>query len=75
MRRLVGGGSRRRLQQRGIDHIVLNAAVYRPTEPVPAWTDDGYEMSFGATLRSSCTAIHHQKECIHQILMAFFSSI
>jgi protochlorophyllide reductase len=33
--------------QRGIDHLVLNAAVYRPTDPKPAWTDDGFEMSFG----------------------------
>ena len=33
--------------QRGIDHLVLNAAVYRPTDPNPAWTDDGFEMSFG----------------------------
>jgi protochlorophyllide reductase len=35
------------LPQRPIDHLICNAAVYRPTEPVPAWTDDGYEMSFG----------------------------
>jgi protochlorophyllide reductase len=33
--------------QRPIDHLVCNAAVYRPTDPKPAWTDDGYEMSFG----------------------------
>merc|ERR1719183_1959342 len=33
--------------QRPIDHLVCNAAIYRPTDPVPAWTDDGYEMSFG----------------------------
>jgi protochlorophyllide reductase len=33
--------------QRPIDHLICNAAVYRPTDPKPAWTDDGYEMSFG----------------------------
>jgi len=32
---------------RPIDHLICNAAVYRPTDPKPAWTDDGYEMSFG----------------------------
>jgi protochlorophyllide reductase len=32
---------------RPIDHLVCNAAVYRPTDPNPAWTDDGFEMSFG----------------------------
>merc|ERR1719311_1643263 len=33
--------------QRPINHLICNAAVYRPSDPVPAWTDDGYEMSFG----------------------------
>lgn len=32
---------------RPINHLICNAAVYRPADPVPAWTDDGYEMSFG----------------------------
>jgi len=33
--------------QRPINHLICNAAVYRPADPEPAWTDDGYEMSFG----------------------------
>jgi len=32
---------------RQIKHIICNAAVYRPTDPKPAFTDDGYEMSMG----------------------------
>jgi len=28
-----------------LDRLVCNAAVYLPTDPVPRWTDDGYEMS------------------------------
>jgi len=32
---------------RPINHLICNAAVYRPADPEPAWTDDGYEMSFG----------------------------
>ncbi len=30
---------------RPLDHLICNAAVYRPTDPKPAWTDDGFEMS------------------------------
>jgi len=30
-----------------INHLICNAAVYRPADPKPAWTDDGYEMSLG----------------------------
>lgn len=30
---------------RPLDHLICNAAVYRPTDPEPAWTDDGFEMS------------------------------
>jgi protochlorophyllide reductase len=33
--------------QRPLNHLICNAAVYRPADPVPAWTDDGYEMSVG----------------------------
>merc|ERR1719258_702347 len=33
--------------QRPINHLICNAAVYRPSDPKPAWTDDGFEMSFG----------------------------
>ncbi|CAB9518333.1 Protochlorophyllide reductase (Fragment) [Seminavis robusta] len=32
---------------RPLNHLICNAAVYRPTDPVPAWTDDGFEMSMG----------------------------
>lgn len=35
------------LPLRSINHLICNAAVYRPTDPNPAWTDDGYEMSLG----------------------------
>ena len=35
------------LPARPISHLICNAAVYRPTDPEPAWTDDGYEMSLG----------------------------
>jgi len=30
-----------------LDHLICNAAVYRPTDPKPAWTDDNFEMSMG----------------------------
>ncbi len=30
---------------RPLDDLICNAAVYRPTDPEPAWTDDGFEMS------------------------------
>jgi protochlorophyllide reductase len=32
---------------RPLKHLICNAAVYRPTDPQPAWTDDGFEMSMG----------------------------
>ena len=32
---------------RPLNHLICNAAVYRPTDPQPAWTDDGFEMSMG----------------------------
>lgn len=35
------------LPQRPINHLICNAAVYRPTSSLPAWTDDGYEMQLG----------------------------
>merc|ERR1719326_2469971 len=35
------------LPARPISHLICNAAVYRPTDPKPSWTDDGYEMSLG----------------------------
>ena len=30
---------------RPLNHLICNAAVYKPTDPEPAWTDDGFEMS------------------------------
>lgn len=32
---------------RPLNHLVCNAAVYKPKDPKPAWTDDGFEMSMG----------------------------
>lgn len=32
---------------RPLNSLICNAAVYRPTDPEPAWTDDGFEMSMG----------------------------
>eukprot|EP00521_Asterionellopsis_glacialis_P001049 CAMPEP_0195262728 /NCGR_PEP_ID=MMETSP0706-20130129/9916_1 /TAXON_ID=33640 /ORGANISM="Asterionellopsis glacialis, Strain CCMP134" /LENGTH=415 /DNA_ID=CAMNT_0040316841 /DNA_START=58 /DNA_END=1305 /DNA_ORIENTATION=+ len=32
---------------RPLDHLICNAAVYKPKDPEPAWTDDGFEMSMG----------------------------
>jgi len=32
---------------RPLTHLVCNAAVYKPKDPNPAWTDDGFEMSMG----------------------------
>lgn len=32
---------------RPLNHLICNAAVYKPTDPEPAWTDDGFEMSMG----------------------------
>jgi len=32
---------------RPLNNLVCNAAVYRPTDPNPAWTDDGFEMTMG----------------------------
>lgn len=32
---------------RPLSHLICNAAVYRPTDPEPAWTDDGFEMTMG----------------------------
>lgn len=35
------------LPQRPINHLICNAAVYRPRSSLPAWTDDGFEMQLG----------------------------
>lgn len=38
---------------RPLNNLICNAAVYRPTDPEPAWTDDGFEMSMVRTPFSS----------------------
>jgi protochlorophyllide reductase len=35
------------LPQRPINHLICNAAVYRPKSSLPDWTDDGFEMQLG----------------------------
>ena len=35
------------LPARPISHLIGNAAVYKPADPEPSWTDDGFEMSLG----------------------------
>lgn len=32
---------------RPVNNLICNAAVYKPTDPEPSWTDDGFEMSMG----------------------------
>jgi len=32
---------------RPLNNLICNAAVYKPTDPKPAWTDDGFEMTMG----------------------------
>ena len=32
---------------RPLTHLICNAAVYKPKDPKPVWTDDGFEMSMG----------------------------
>jgi protochlorophyllide reductase len=32
---------------RPINNLICNAAVYKPTDPEPKWTDDGFEQSMG----------------------------
>jgi len=32
---------------RPLNNLICNAAVYKPTDPEPAWTDDGFEMTMG----------------------------
>jgi len=32
---------------RPVNNLICNAAVYKPTDPEPAWTDDGFEQSMG----------------------------
>jgi protochlorophyllide reductase len=32
---------------RPLNQLICNAAVYKPKDPEPAWTDDGFEMSMG----------------------------
>lgn len=32
---------------RPVNNLICNAAVYKPTDPEPVWTDDGFEQSMG----------------------------
>ena len=32
---------------RPLMHLICNAAVYKPTDPNPSWTDDGFETTVG----------------------------
>merc|ERR1719502_2634154 len=32
---------------RPLTHLICNAAVYKPADPYPRFTDDGFEMSVG----------------------------
>jgi protochlorophyllide reductase len=43
---------------RPLTHLICNAAVYLPTDPVPAWTDDGFEMSMGVNHLSQFLLVH-----------------
>ena len=40
---------------RPLDNLICNAAVYKPTDPEPAWTDDGFEMTM---VRNNLCYIH-----------------
>merc|ERR1719232_497186 len=43
---------------RPLTHLVCNAAVYKPTDPEPAWTDDGFEMSMGVNHLGHFLLVH-----------------
>jgi protochlorophyllide reductase len=43
---------------RPLTHLICNAAVYLPTDPAPAWTDDGFEMSMGVNHFSHFLLVH-----------------
>jgi len=43
---------------RPLTHLICNAAVYRPTDPEPAWTDDGFEMSMGVNHLGHFLLVH-----------------
>jgi protochlorophyllide reductase len=43
---------------RPLTHLICNAAVYRPKDPAPAWTDDGFEMSMGVNHLSQFLLVH-----------------
>jgi protochlorophyllide reductase len=43
---------------RPLNHLICNAAVYKPTDPKPAWTDDGFEMSMGVNHLGHFLLVH-----------------
>jgi protochlorophyllide reductase len=43
---------------RPLNHLICNAAVYRPKDPQPAWTDDGFEMSMGVNHLGHFLLVH-----------------
>merc|ERR1712087_227803 len=43
---------------RPLNHLICNAAVYRPTDPEPAFTDDGFEMSMGVNHLGHFLLVH-----------------
>ena len=43
---------------RPLNHLICNAAVYRPTDPKPIFTDDGFEMSMGVNHLGHFLLVH-----------------
>lgn len=43
---------------RPLTHLICNAAVYKPKDPEPAWTDDGFEMSMGVNHLGHFLLVH-----------------
>lgn len=48
---------------RPVDNLICNAAVYKPTDPEPAWTDDGFEMTMvRCNFSNLCVFIEHDHD-------------